>query len=97
VRWNGWGFADTEFALDNRDHAVLTGDRYLFSGKVLESLRPWMEGAVGLDLAVRATSQVRCSCRCAFVSYRIVSYRIMTEKRSLSLHLPYILTALRKW
>jgi hypothetical protein len=54
LRWNGWGYSDTAFALNSEGLATLQGDRYLFSGQILPDLRKWMEEKIGLD--IRATS-----------------------------------------
>ena len=47
----GWGYKDTEFAIDERTGQVgLTGDRYAFSGKILPDFRAWAEANVGIDI-----------------------------------------------
>jgi len=52
VRWNGWGFKDTEFYYDQASGAIgIKGQRYLYSGKLLHALRPFMEKVAGLDLS----------------------------------------------
>jgi hypothetical protein len=50
TKWNGWGFKDTEFSLNDDGAVSLNGKRYLFSGKTLPSLRPWLEEKAGLDV-----------------------------------------------
>lgn len=32
-KWNGWGFSDSEFCLNDKGEVQLVGDRYLFSGR----------------------------------------------------------------
>jgi len=60
VRWNGWGFRDTEFYYDDaRDALGIKGSRYLYSGKHLPSLKPFMEAAAGLDITKTSFSQDR--------------------------------------
>jgi len=49
-RWNGWGYSDTSFAMNDDGEVQLQGSRYLFSGQTMPNLRTWMEGAVGLDI-----------------------------------------------
>jgi len=46
VKWNGWGYKDTEFYLNEAGLVALRGSRYLFSGKALPDLRKWMEDKV---------------------------------------------------
>lgn len=57
LRWNGWGFDDTEFKLNSRGQIELGGSRYLFSGKELPSLRKWMEENAGLDISKTSAPQ----------------------------------------
>lgn len=95
VRWNGWGFKDTEFFVDGRQETTtaqktqaaqhrrprltltcdccalsrpcvcatastsigIHGRRYLYSGKLLPSLRPFMERVAGLDISKTSPSQ----------------------------------------
>lgn len=58
VRWNGWGFADTAFAINDKGQVELTGKRYLFSGKVFPDMRRWAEESCGLDIDIATPSQV---------------------------------------
>lgn len=57
VKWNGWGFDDTELVLNQRGQVELTGSRYLFSGRELPSLRKWMEENAGLNVEWTSFSQ----------------------------------------
>lgn len=56
-RWNGWGYEDTEFFLNASQKVALSGSRYLFSGKALPDLRPWMEEKAGLNIDYKSPSQ----------------------------------------
>eukprot|EP01130_Rhizamoeba_saxonica_P012382 TRINITY_DN5205_c1_g1_i1.p1 TRINITY_DN5205_c1_g1~~TRINITY_DN5205_c1_g1_i1.p1 ORF type:complete len:623 (-),score=148.70 TRINITY_DN5205_c1_g1_i1:133-2001(-) len=56
VRWNGWGYADTEFALDN-GLVYLTGSRYQFSGYELPHLSPFIQEIMGVDPVVTTPSR----------------------------------------
>lgn len=58
VRWNGWGFADTAFIVNDEGVVQLSGSRYLFSGKRFPMMRAWAEEAAGLKLDVETPSQV---------------------------------------
>jgi alkyldihydroxyacetonephosphate synthase len=57
LRWNGWGYNDTEFELNEQGLVRLSGSRYLFSGKVLPELRKWMEDNIGADIADQTPPQ----------------------------------------
>jgi alkyldihydroxyacetonephosphate synthase len=49
-RDDGWGFADTTFALTPEGHITVTGSRYPgLSGEVLPHLLPWFFTAIGLE------------------------------------------------
>eukprot|EP01091_Cochliopodium_minus_P020029 TRINITY_DN8619_c0_g1_i1.p1 TRINITY_DN8619_c0_g1~~TRINITY_DN8619_c0_g1_i1.p1 ORF type:complete len:613 (-),score=168.47 TRINITY_DN8619_c0_g1_i1:74-1912(-) len=49
MKWNGWGFRDTEFKLNDKGLAELTGSRYDVSGSTFPSFREWAESKLGLD------------------------------------------------
>ena len=34
LKWNGWGYADTEFRLGDEGEVILAGNKYSLSGKV---------------------------------------------------------------
>ena len=34
LKWNGWGYADTEFRLGEDGEVILAGNKYSLSGKV---------------------------------------------------------------
>ena len=34
LKWNGWGYADTEFRLGEEGEVILAGNKYSLSGKV---------------------------------------------------------------
>ena len=54
----GWGFKDTEFVIDDKTGKVgLTGDRYVFSGKIMPDFRTWAETKIGLDIDKEAIAQ----------------------------------------
>ena len=57
MRWNGWGFKDTEFFYDGAGSIGIKGQRYLYSGKLLPSLKPFMEATAGLDITKTSPSQ----------------------------------------
>ena len=59
VRWNGWGYADTEFTLQD-GYVYLSGSRYLFcifylsalfsAGHVMPYIREFVERVMGVPL-----------------------------------------------
>jgi len=52
---HGWGFKDTEFVLDGRTEMVgLTGNKYLFAGKMMPNFKEWAIEMAGIDLSKRA-------------------------------------------
>lgn len=50
LKWNGWGYSDTQFKIDENGQVAFTGSRYKLSGLVLPLLRPWMVEAMGIDV-----------------------------------------------
>lgn len=50
LRWNGWGYDDTRFQLNHAGQVEISGNRYLYSGKVLPNVRPWFEAVLGLNI-----------------------------------------------
>lgn len=55
VRGDGWGFADTTFALTPEGHITVTGDRYPgLSGEVLPNLLPWFRQVIAVDFPLDA-------------------------------------------
>jgi len=57
VRWDGWGYDDSFFRINNDGLIELAGDRYLFSGKPMPELRKWFEAQVGLNISDHTPSQ----------------------------------------
>lgn len=46
LKWNGWGYEDTEFRLGDDDEVILAGNKYPLSGKTFPKFRSWIEGFV---------------------------------------------------
>jgi len=55
LKWNGWGYTDTEFAVSDAGGVYLTGSRYPTAGE-LPHVRPWVESELGVDVKVVAPS-----------------------------------------
>eukprot|EP00944_MAST-04C_sp_MAST-4C-sp1_P007008 g7008.t1 len=54
TKWNGWGYADTKFFVNDEGNVELTGNRYstIFNThRVMPSFRPWVEKIMSVDLA----------------------------------------------
>jgi len=50
VKWNGWGYSDTAFVLNENKEIVLSGNRYELCGVPFPKLRPWAEESFGLSV-----------------------------------------------
>lgn len=51
LKWNGWGYEDTEFDLSEEGHIYLAGDRYQAAPTYFPNFRPWLEVTIdGLDI-----------------------------------------------
>ena len=54
---NGWGYKDTEFVLEDDGSAIITGNRYAFSGQKMPKLKEWCEKVVGVDTTINCEPQ----------------------------------------
>ena len=52
-----WGFKDTRFAINERGHAVIEGNRYELSGQELTRLLPWIRETIDIELNPRDVYQ----------------------------------------
>jgi len=57
LKWNGWGYNDTQFELGEDGKGTLTGDRYELSGKTLPAMKDWMVKQFDIDLSKTTTAQ----------------------------------------
>jgi len=57
LKWNGWGYKDTQFELGEDGKGTLTGDRYELSGKTLPAMKDWMVKQFDIDLTKTTTAQ----------------------------------------
>ncbi|CAJ0578791.1 unnamed protein product, partial [Mesorhabditis spiculigera] len=57
LKWNGWGYRDSFFAINKDGEVEFTGSRYDMSGQTLPLLRPWFEQNLGIDLDYKTPSQ----------------------------------------
>lgn len=72
MRWNGWGFADTAFVVNDKGQVQLSGSRYLFSGKVFPDMRAWAENSAGINLDVTTPSQAEIAVPAAYRNHAFV-------------------------
>ncbi len=47
---DAWGFADTEFTIDDNNCVSVTGARYGLSGKSLVNFLPWAQATLGIEI-----------------------------------------------
>jgi len=57
LKWNGWGYEDSKFALNERGHVYFTGKRYEMAGIEMPHFRPWIEENCGLNVEENTPSQ----------------------------------------
>jgi alkyldihydroxyacetonephosphate synthase len=58
LKWNGWGFNDTEFLMNKKGDAYVNGkDRYVLSGKQLPDFRGYFEEVIGLNVEHQSLPQ----------------------------------------
>ncbi|CAI2349846.1 unnamed protein product [Caenorhabditis sp. 36 PRJEB53466] len=57
LKWNGWGYTDSQFAINKQGHVTFTGKKYDISGKVMPHFRPWFENYLGIDLDFSTPTQ----------------------------------------
>uniref|UniRef100_A0A1I7XJI2 Alkylglycerone-phosphate synthase n=1 Tax=Heterorhabditis bacteriophora TaxID=37862 RepID=A0A1I7XJI2_HETBA len=57
LKWNGWGYTESYFKLNQQGHVTMSGDKYDMSGEVMPHLRPWFEAHLGVDLHYTTPSQ----------------------------------------
>uniref|UniRef100_A0A0M3I5H1 ATP-dependent (S)-NAD(P)H-hydrate dehydratase n=1 Tax=Ascaris lumbricoides TaxID=6252 RepID=A0A0M3I5H1_ASCLU len=59
LKWNGWGYNDSAFILDDTGVVTFTGSRYDMSGMKMPYFRPWFEANMGVRAEYRTPSQIR--------------------------------------
>jgi alkyldihydroxyacetonephosphate synthase len=50
LKWNGWGYADSQFSLIDDKKACFTGSRYILSGHTFPKLLEWFENECHADI-----------------------------------------------
>jgi len=58
LKWNGWGYTDTQFALNDKGQVYLTGARYDMCGVAFPKLRAWAEENFGMDMNVASPANL---------------------------------------
>lgn len=59
LKWNGWGYQDSGFALNKRGKIEFQGTRYPIGGQELPYLREFLDRAIGFDPNVWKQPQAR--------------------------------------
>jgi alkyldihydroxyacetonephosphate synthase len=72
LKWNGWGYVDSYFSLDENDDVIMTGKRYDISEKVIPLIRPWIERNLGIGWFNRTIKAPQLFCSLD-LSYRTPS------------------------
>ncbi|XP_054713669.1 alkyldihydroxyacetonephosphate synthase, peroxisomal-like [Uloborus diversus] len=58
LKWNGWGYKDSKFLIQNKDSEIaFSGDRYPIGNKTLPNFKAWVENTFGLDLSKKFSAQ----------------------------------------
>eukprot|EP00795_Rhopilema_esculentum_P012578 gene12578-3277_t len=58
LKWNGWGYKDSKFVLQDNGVVAFTGDRYgALAGELLPKLREWFEKECGADMKLYSPSR----------------------------------------
>ncbi|KAG8177710.1 hypothetical protein JTE90_008335 [Oedothorax gibbosus] len=58
LKWNGWGYKDSKFSLNDKINQIeFSGDRYPIGNKVLPNFKAWVENIIGIDLNAPSPSQ----------------------------------------
>lgn len=50
LKWNGWGYADSQFSIQDNQKACFTGSRYILGGQTFPKLVQWFENECHADL-----------------------------------------------
>lgn len=54
LKWNGWGYSDSKFDINDKGRASFTGSRYLLSGQVFPKLVEWFEKECNSDITKKS-------------------------------------------
>ena len=57
IKWNGWGFKDAKFALNEDGAATFAGSQYPISGQVFPKLIEWFEKECDASIDAKTPSQ----------------------------------------
>jgi len=57
LKWNGWGYNDTEFRLGEDGKGTLTGSRYELSGKILPGIKDFLVKQFDIDFNRTTSTQ----------------------------------------
>ncbi|XP_029035219.1 alkyldihydroxyacetonephosphate synthase [Osmia bicornis bicornis] len=57
LKWNGWGYKDSEFRINEKNIIEFTGNRYPIGNKELPYFTQWVKDMFGVDLNKKQPSQ----------------------------------------
>ncbi|CAI5444597.1 unnamed protein product [Caenorhabditis angaria] len=57
LKWNGWGYTDSQFTINKKGNVSFTGDKYDISGQEMPAFRGWFENYLGIDLNFTTPAQ----------------------------------------
>lgn len=84
LKWNGWGYKDSRFLLNNKVNQVaFSGDRYPIGNKVLPNFKSWVENTFGIDLTFHFPAQPEI--KDSDIARPILNEHFMEKLRSLDI------------
>lgn len=57
LKWNGWGYKDSQFRVNDKQMLEFTGNRYLIGNRPLPYFTAWVKDVFDLDLSVANSPQ----------------------------------------
>ncbi|XP_053971193.1 alkyldihydroxyacetonephosphate synthase isoform X1 [Hylaeus volcanicus] len=57
LKWNGWGYRDSEFRVNEKNILEFTGNRYPIGNKELPYFTKWVQDVVGVDMTKKSPCQ----------------------------------------
>ncbi|XP_076380263.1 alkyldihydroxyacetonephosphate synthase [Megalopta genalis] len=57
LKWNGWGYKDSEFRVNNKNILEFTGHRYPIGNQELPYFTEWVKDVLNVDITVKNISQ----------------------------------------
>lgn len=57
LKWNGWGYGDSQFSINDSRNASFTGSRYILSGQTFPKLVDWFLKECHTDLDIKSLAK----------------------------------------